>query len=256
MNDRRKIIFIYGIVAVFSIAFLALAIYLGKQVPPQEEPDFSDAGAPKAEKFFAIKSDFAGVNQAGQPVKLSDLKGKVWVVAEFFAICPHCAVRNGGEIKSLHEKFKDHPDFHIVCISVDPLTDTPERLVDYSKALGADAADWWFMSHPNEKETHDYLEKVLGFFAVRERTDPADAESNGRFAHDLGITLVDREWNVVGKWPLADARSEEGRKLDPEAYERLKKELHQRIESELEKNETAGIDDLVPEEDPLTEEAR
>jgi len=256
MNDRRKIIFIYGIVAVFSIAFLALAIYLGSQVPEQEEPDFSNAGAPKAEKFFAIRSDFSGVNQAGQPVKLSDLKGKVWVVAEFFAICPHCAVRNGEEMKSLYEKFKDHPDFHIVCISVDPLTDTPERLVDYSKALGADAADWGFRSHPNEKETHDYLEKVLGFFAVRERTDPADAESNGRFAHDLGITLVDREWNVAGKWPLADARSEEGRKLDPEAYERLKKELHERIETELEKNETAGIDELIPEEVPAPEESR
>lgn len=256
MNDRRKIILIYGVVAVFSIAFIALAIHLSMQVPAQEEPAFSNAGAPKAETFFQIERDFSGVNQAGQPVKLSDLKGKVWLVAEFFAVCPHCAVRNGEEMKSLYEKFKDHPDFHIVCISVDPVTDTPERLVDYSKALGADADNWWFMSHPDEKETHEYLEKVLGFFAVRERTDPVDAESNGRFAHDLGITLVDREWNVVGKWPLADARSEEGRKLDPEAYERLKNELHERIESELEKNETAGIDDLIPEEEPLTEEAR
>lgn len=256
MNDRRKIILIYSVVAVFSVAFLALAIHLSRQVPEQEEPAFSNVSAPKEEKFFPIQSDFGGVNQAGQDVKLSDLKGKVWLVAEFFAICPHCAVRNGEEMKSLYEKFKDHPDFHIVCISVDPKTDTPERLKEYAGALGADVADWWFMSHPDEKETHDYLEKVLGFFAVRERTDPADVESNGRFAHDLGITLVDREWNVVGKWPLADARSEEGRKLDPEAYERLKNELHQRIESELEKNETAGIDDLIPEEEPALEESR
>lgn len=249
MNERRKIVLLYGFVAVFSVAFLALAIYLGKQVPAQVEPDFSNFAAPKAQKFFPIKADFSGVNQASAPVKLSDLKGKVWVIAEFFAVCPHCAVRNGQELKSIYDEFKDHPDFHMVCVSVDPTTDTPERLVDYSKALGADAADWWFMSHPNEKETHEYLEKELGFFAVRERTDPADAESNGRFAHDMGIMLVDREWNVVGKWPLADARSEEGRKLDPEAYERLKKELHDRVREELEKNETAGIDDLLPEDE-------
>lgn len=249
MNERRKITFLYGFVAVFSVAFLALAIYLGKQVPAQEEPDFSNVAAPKAEKFFPIKADFSGVNQVAAPVKLSDLKGKVWIVAEFFAVCPHCAVRNGQELKTIYDEFKDHPDFHMVCVSVDPTTDTPERLVDYSKALGADAADWWFMSHPNERETHDYLEKELGFFAVRERTDPADAESNGRFAHDMGIMLVDREWNVVGKWPLADARSEEGRKQDPELYERLKKELHDRVREELEKNETAGIDDLLPEDE-------
>ena len=71
--------------------------------------------------------------------------------------------------------------------------------------------------------------------------NPADIEANGRFAHDLGILLVDREWNVIGKWPLADARSEEARQREPGLYERLKSELYQRIETELEKNETPGI---------------
>jgi hypothetical protein len=60
---------------------------------------------------------------------------------------------------------------------------------------------------------------------------------------------VDREWNVVGKWNLFGARSEEGRKQDPELYEKMKKELHDRLREELEKNETAGIEDLVPEEE-------
>jgi len=47
--------------------------------------------------------------------------------------------------------------------------------------------------------------------------------------------LVDRDFNVIGKWPLADARSEEGRKLDPELYEKLKKEMFARIKAELAK---------------------
>jgi hypothetical protein len=97
------------------------------------------------------------------------------------------------------------------------------------------------------------MEKELGFFAIRERTDPVDIESNGRFAHDMGIMLVDREWNVVGKWPLADARTEEGRKRDPELYEKLKRELHDRLREELEKNETAGIDELLPDEETAPE---
>jgi cytochrome oxidase Cu insertion factor (SCO1/SenC/PrrC family) len=253
MNERRRIVLIYSVVAVVSVIFLAFAVHLGSQVPEQEEPDFSNISAPKARTFFPIKADFSGVNQAAAPVKLSDLKGKVWIIAEFFAVCPHCAVRNGQELKSIYDEFKDHPDFHMVCVSVDPLTDTPERLIDYSKALGADPADWWFMSHPNEKETHDYMEKELGFFAIRERTDPVDIESNGRFAHDMGIMLVDREWNVVGKWPLADARTEEGRKRDPELYEKLKRELHDRLREELEKNETAGIDELLPDEETAPE---
>jgi protein SCO1/2 len=250
MTDRGKIFAIYGTVAALSALIIATAVYLGSQVP--EQPEFSSAGAEKAETFFQIEKDFSGVNQAGQPVKLSELKGKVWIVAEFFAVCPHCAVRNGQEIKALFDQFKNHPDFHVVCISVDPTMDTPERLVDYSKALGAEPDRWWFMSHPDEKATHEYLEKVLKFIRVKERLDPADREANGRFEHDMSITLVDREWNVVGKWNLFGARSEEGRQQDPQAYERMKAELTSRLAEELEKNETAGIENL--DEDPAAEE--
>jgi protein SCO1/2 len=250
MTDRAKIVAIYGTVAALSAVILGTGIYLGTRVPDQPMPVFSDVGAEKTATFFPIRKDFAGVNQSGENVRLSDLRGKVWLVAEFFAVCPHCAVRNGQELKSLFDEFKDHPDFHIVCISVDPTTDTTERLAEYSKALGADPSRWWFVSHPDEKATHEYMEKTLGFFGIRERKDPAEIEANGRFAHDLGIMLVDREWNVVGKWPLADARSEEGRARDPHLYERLRDELRLRVSGELEKNETAGIEKLSDEPDP------
>lgn len=239
MTDRGKITLIYSSVAVISAALLGFFFYLGGQVP--EQPVYSNVGIEKPDTLIELKKDLSGVNQAGEQVRLSDLKGKVWLVAEFFAVCPHCAVRNGQELKSIYDEFKDHPDFHMVCISVDPAMDTPERLIDYSEALGADPSDWWFMSHPDEKATHDYLEKEMGFFGIRERKDPVDIETNGRFSHDLGIMLVDREWNIIGKWPLADARSEAGREQDPELYEKLKQQLTDRLTEELEKNETPGI---------------
>jgi protein SCO1/2 len=253
MNDRGKIAMIYGGVAVISAALIAGGIYLSSQVPDQPVPEFSDVGTPKEEKFFPIKEDFSGVNQTGKEVKLSDLKGKVWVVTEFLAVCPHCGVRNGKDLTEIYNIFKDHPDFHMVCISVDPQNDTHEVFEDYGKVLGADPEDWWFMSHPDEKETHDYLEKVLGFMDVRLRKDPVDQQVNGRFAHDMGIMLVDREWNVIGKWPLFDAQSDEAKARDPHMYEKLKKELMDRIHEELDKNETAGIENLdeeLPEEAP------
>ncbi|MEK7949939.1 SCO family protein [Luteolibacter soli] len=254
MNDRGKIFAIYGSVAALSALIIGGGMYLGNRMPEQPEPEVivENAGAEKVETFFPIQKDFAGINQAGKEVKLSDLKGKVWLVAEFFAVCPHCAVRNGKELTALFEQFKGHPDFHMACISVDPTTDTSERLVEYSKALGADPERWWFMSHPNEQETHEYLEKELKFIRVLERKDPADREANGRFQHDMSISLVDREWNVIGKWNLYGASSEEGRKQDPGAYERMKGELLSRLTEELEKNETAGIDS-VAEEAPAEE---
>lgn len=257
MTTKGKIIAIYSTVAVLSAIIIYVGIRLGDGVPPQPEIQplsvgegagssfvqdaFADVGSEKAERFFPIRNDLDGVTQAGESVKLSDLKGKVWIVSEFFAVCPHCAVRNGQELKSIYEEFKDHPDFHMVCVSVDPANDTQEHLTALGEALGADPDRWWFFNAGDEKKTHAYMEHTLGFFGIRERKDPLDIESNGRFSHDLGIMLVDREWNVIGKWPLAEARSEEGRRRDPELYEKLKEELYGRIRAELEKNESPGI---------------
>jgi protein SCO1/2 len=241
MNRTATIATFYVGVALVSIAIIATAFWVRSKRPVPELPPIVNTGREQAAEWFPIQRDLAAVNQDNDPVKLSDLRGKVWIAAEFFAICPHCAVRNGAELREIYDAFKDHPDFHIACISVDPETDTQEKLADYAKALGADSKSWWFLNAGDADATHEYLEKELKFFGIRKRTDPADIEANGRFAHDLGFLLVDRDFNVIGKWPIADARSEEGKKLDPTAYQRLKDELMTRIRTELDKNETPGI---------------
>ena len=70
----------------------------------------------------------------------------------------------------------------------------------------------------------------MKFFKIKQRIDPADIESNGRYAHDLGLALVNKNFEVVGKWPLADAR-----KTDPALYETLKREMYEKIRAELAK---------------------
>ena len=241
MNRKSTIILFYTGVAVISIAILCLAFFLRSRMPRPDMGSIVNVGKETAARWFDIGKDLEAVNQEGRQVKLSDLKGKVWIAAEFFAVCPHCAVRNGEELRKIYDEFGSHPDFHITCISVDPDNDKQEKLADYAKALGVDAKNWWFLNAGDTATTHEYLEKELKFFSIRERTDPVDIETNGRYSHDLGFLLVDREFRVIGKWPLADARSEEARKADPNLYPQLKKEMFDRIRAELEKNETPGI---------------
>lgn len=233
MSRKTTIVLFYTGVAVISIAILALAFFIRSRMPRPELPPIVNYGKQESPRWFDISRDLEATNQEGRPVKLSELKGKVWVVAEFFAVCPHCAVRNGEELRKIYDAFANHPDFHIVCISVDPDNDKVEQLADYGKALNADPKNWWFLNAGKAKETHDYLEKVLKFFAIKERTDPVDIETNGRYSHDLGFLLVDRDFRVVGKWPLADARSEQARQMDPNLYSRLKTEMFDRIRTEL-----------------------
>lgn len=190
-------------------------------------------GKAKVEVWFEIDEDLEATNQLGEEVSLSDLSGKVVLVANFFAVCPMCAQRNGEELYKIYETFRDHPDFHIVCISVDPANDDVEKLKAYGEALNADPSNWWFLNAGSEEETHRYLEEQLKFFSVVERTDPLDIEANGRFSHDLGFLLLNRDLDVVGKWPLAYARTPEAKAIDPELYDKLKKSLFERIDREL-----------------------
>ena len=242
MKRNTTIALFYTGVAAICIGVVSLSIYLSKGLnAPYQAPLVINSGKDTAPEWFEIAKDLPATNQDNQAVKLSDLRGKVWIVAEFFAICPNCAIRNGAELRQIYDEFKGNPDFHITCISVDPENDHQERLADYAKAVGAETKNWWFLNAGTAEATHHYLEHELKFFGIRERTDPLDIETNGKFAHDLGFILVDRNFHVIGKWPLADARSEDAKKLDPNMYQKLKDELFNRIRTELAKKPNPGI---------------
>ncbi|MBK1826934.1 SCO family protein [Haloferula rosea] len=234
MTSKKKIVAIYSFVFVASVAMILFFRTLAHDVPETDGPIATELGKEEAENFFPIEEDLVMTRQDGEEVRMSDLKGKVTVLAQFFAVCPHCAVRNGAELGDIYATFKDHPDFRMVCISVDPETDGVEELAAYAEALSADPEDWWFTTAGDKQATHDYLEKELGFFKIRERRDPVDIASNGRFAHDLGFLVIDRDHNVIGKWPLPDLRSDEGKRNFPGGYERQKKEMYDRLTKELE----------------------
>lgn len=228
MKERSKIGIIYVVVVLLSVGIVGTAMYLRKRLPKPELEMIVNAGQQDAGAWFEITRDLEATNQAGEKVKLSDLKGKVWVVAEFFAVCPKCAVRNGSDLKGIYEEFKEHPDFQMVCISVDPEADTVEKLGGYAEALGADGSDWWFLT--GDRETlHEYLTNELKFLDIRPRTDPDEIEQLGRYAHDMGLIVVDRSWRVVGKRDLSWAREEGGEGV----YDEWKAELKQTIRDAL-----------------------
>ncbi len=233
MKRQTTITLFYTGVALVSAAILWTAFYIRGRMPKPDMAAIVDVGKETPQEWFEIKQDLEAVNQDGKRVKLSDLRGKVWLVAEFFAVCPHCAVRNGEELRKILDEFGKHPDFHIVCITVDPENDPQEKLRDYASALSADSRNWWFLNAGDATTTHRYMEDVLKFMGIRKRTDPADIEANGLYLHDLSFALVDRDFKVVGKWALAEARAEDKRKLYPELYDQIKTDLFNRIRSEL-----------------------
>jgi len=98
----------------------------------------------------------------------------------------------------------------VACFSVDPDDDTEEKLADVRDRLNADQSNWWFLKTEREKLWAFMTEKMF-FTTIKERLEPAEIASKGRWAHDLGIQVY-RGNTLVHKWdkglPLDQLRDE------------------------------------------------
>lgn len=89
--------------------------------------------------------DFSLTNQRGEPFRLSDLSGQVWIANFIFTSC-------GGQcprMTSLMAKIQDSspPAIALVSFSVDPEFDSPKILRQYAEKYGADTR-WYFLTGP------------------------------------------------------------------------------------------------------------
>jgi len=151
MTSKNKIILFYAAIAVFAVVIILLSTWLRHMLDQKIQEDFVATGIHESEQFFQIEGDLEATNQDGETVKLSDLNEKVWVITQFFANCPLCAARNDQDLRKIYNEHKDDPNFHLVCVTVDPEKDDVTRLKGYAEALGADSKNWWFLTGPQDK---------------------------------------------------------------------------------------------------------
>ena len=70
MTDRNKIILIYAVVAVLSIAVLGTSFWLRESRKRRFTPIVADAGGEVAEDFGSLAKDLVLTNQEGKEVSL------------------------------------------------------------------------------------------------------------------------------------------------------------------------------------------
>ncbi|MCA1634090.1 MAG: SCO family protein [Acidobacteria bacterium] len=127
--------------ATLCLACLApAALAQGQQAqtkPPA--PAQPQSAKPAGEGQSAMQKYFTDVElltQDGKTVRLySDLlKNKVVVINAFFATCTGICPPMNRNLERVQEAFKDRvgKDLFIISITVDPTTDTPERLKEYA----------------------------------------------------------------------------------------------------------------------------
>lgn len=236
MSDKQKILVIYISVAVICVLIL-LTTWLIRgshlRAPEPEQPQYAQQEA--VTPLLTLEKDLVLKHQDGREVRISELKGKVWGFAQFYASCPMCAKRNSQGLKALYEKFKGHPDFAIVCITVDPATDTVEQMKSYAEALGADSKNWWFLTGDDEALKH-YMIDEMKYQSIVKRQDPDEIARLGAFEHDMAIAVFDRNLSMIRRHDLYNAR-----KKGEAFYRGEEGKLHFTVSSLLDKKQ-ADVD--------------
>ena len=141
-----------------------------------------------------------------------------------------CLKRNDHGLTALYEKFKDNPDFVIVCVTVDPENDRVEQMANYADALGADPSNWWFLTGDPSKLL-PYMENTIQYSKIQKREDPDEAAKMGAFAHDMQFAVFDRKLGMVKRVNLDRALLE-----DDASYRGMEKKLHFTIQTLLDRN--------------------
>ena len=181
--------------------------------------------------------NLAVVRQDGSTAGLFDLAGDVWVVA---AVCfeqPEGWQRSREVMLELQERYRERDDFHLVCITVDPEGEKPERLKAAADELGAEFPAWWIAA-AGEEFVHKWLKNKLKHGMLPHRGD------DGKWNYDSSLVVIDRDLHIrkvkVGfDFDAAAEWDEQGLKSGTEKsnVEELKDQLHNTLDHLLAQEE-------------------
>lgn len=132
-------------------------------------------------------------NQDGRTVSDKDYRGKIYVANFIFTSCPSICPKMTRQMLRLQWKMKE-PAFNEVMLlthTVDPTTDTPERLKKYGEKNEANFEKWNFVT--GDKQAI-YELGVLGYLVSTQE----DALAPGGFLHSEKFVLVDRLGRIRG----------------------------------------------------------
>ncbi len=90
--------------------------------------------------------DFELQNERGQVFQSKSLAGKPWVISFFFTSCPHVCPAIQGRFKKLRREF-DSESLNFVSLSIDPVRDTPQALLNFRSRLSDQSSNWILLTH-------------------------------------------------------------------------------------------------------------
>ncbi|WP_034042777.1 SCO family protein [Wocania ichthyoenteri] len=97
------------------------------------------------ESIFNLTSKWN--TEEGETIQLEDLKGKTLVMVMIYTTCKAACPRLVADMRNIEAQIpkKNLEDLRFVLVSIDPETDTPQRLKSFAKENFMDEEQWTFL---------------------------------------------------------------------------------------------------------------
>jgi protein SCO1/2 len=127
--------------------------------------------------------------QNGEDLQLEELKGDVLVMVMIYTSCKAACPRLVADMRNIEEQLpkdgKDH--LKMVFVSIDPKTDSPERLKAFAEENVMDTAPWLFL-----RSSEDNTREFAAVMAVNyKKISPLD------FSHSNIISVFNQDGEMV-----------------------------------------------------------
>lgn len=124
--------------------------------------------------------------QNNETIELKDLKGDVLVIVMIYTTCKAACPRLVADMRNIHAKVNDKTTKYIL-VSIDPETDTPQRLKEFAIENQMDNNQWTFL-----QGTVDNVREFSNVLAVKyKKISPLD------FSHSNIISVFDQQGVLV-----------------------------------------------------------
>jgi protein SCO1/2 len=151
-------------------------------------------GSQKPDTLYYPIPKFSFVNQDSVIITRDNYSGYVTLVDFFFTDCPTiCPIMSAQMVRLQDKLLKENPELPIrfLSFSVKPEADTPQKLKDYAKKIGADLSRWNFLTG-KARDIYDLAQ--FGFLLT---AFPSDTAQGGIF-HTDKVTLLDKTMRMRG----------------------------------------------------------
>lgn len=136
---------------------------------------------------------FSFVNQDGEMIDNEDFKGKVYVANFIFTTCGSICPKMTNHMKYVRDELaSDSSDLMFLSHSVMPWVDTQEKLKQYAGQMGADQANWHFVTG-SKSDIYNIARKE--YFIEEE---PGYTKDSSEFLHTEHFALIDGQSQIRG----------------------------------------------------------